>query len=279
MIGEVDFMGRFDGLLLCTDLDDTLLTTDKRISHGNRRAIEHFKAEGGLFAFTTGRCIAGAKLLLNHIKPNVPMICFNGAGIYDFENDKMLYLNKLNDNAKRAVEFIYNKFPYAAIDVCTARESVFCRTSKRLEMHKKYENLPDNYGDYRDISDDWVKVIFMVEEEQVDTIRQAFAESEFAEEFEFMQSSPWYYELLPKGSNKGTGLLELAKLLNIPVEKTIGIGDNYNDIPLITRAGAGVAVANAVKPALEAADYITVDNNSDALKAVIEAIEKGIISI
>ena len=46
-------MGKFDGILLCTDLDDTLLTTDKRVSDENSKAIEYFKSEGGLFTFAT----------------------------------------------------------------------------------------------------------------------------------------------------------------------------------------------------------------------------------
>ena len=54
-------MGKFDGILLCTDLDDTLLTTDKRVSDENSKAIEYFKSEGGLFTFATGRVPQGAK--------------------------------------------------------------------------------------------------------------------------------------------------------------------------------------------------------------------------
>ena len=57
-------MGKFDGILLCTDLDDTLLTTDKRVSDENSKAIEYFKSEGGLFTFATGRVPQGAKLML-----------------------------------------------------------------------------------------------------------------------------------------------------------------------------------------------------------------------
>ena len=76
-------MGKFDGILLCTDLDDTLLTTDKRVSDENSKAIEYFKSEGGLFTFATGRVPQGAKLMLNYVHPNAPMVCFNGAAIYE----------------------------------------------------------------------------------------------------------------------------------------------------------------------------------------------------
>lgn len=272
-------MGKFDGILLCTDLDGTLLTSDNKISHGNKRAIEYFKSEGGFFTFTTGRCIHGATILLDYIKPNVPMVCFNGGGVYDFENDKVLHLDKLGSKARRAVEFVYKNFPYVAIDINTERDNFYCRSNKWLEEYKQILHFPDNYIELSDMPDNWVKVIFMLDPDKIETFGKALAESEFADEFEFVQSYQAYYELLPKNTCKGSGLLNLAKILNVPQSKTIGIGDNYNDISLISQSGTGIAVANAVRPALEAADYITVDNDSDALKAVIEAIENGIITI
>ena len=268
-------MGKFEGILLCSDLDDTLLTSDKRISDKNKKAIEYFMREGGLFTFATGRVVEGARLMLKYIQPNVPMICFNGAGIYDFMNEKLLYLKTLDKEAVKAVEYMYKKAPHAAIDVCTATESFFCRTNPILERHKFLENLPDNYIDYTDIKDDWVKVIFMTEEHQVQNVKKIIAESEFADRFDFMQSSPWYYEMLPKNSGKGSGLLKLSEILGIPIEKTIGVGDNHNDITLVREAGLGIAVANAADEVKQVADIITVDNNSDAISSIIESIERN----
>ena len=53
-------MGKFDGMLICTDLDGTLLEKNRSISEENHNAIEYFKSEGGIFTFITGRmpCIA-----------------------------------------------------------------------------------------------------------------------------------------------------------------------------------------------------------------------------
>ena len=48
-------MGKFDGYLICTDLDGTLYRNDKTVSAENREAIEYFKREGGYFTFVTGR--------------------------------------------------------------------------------------------------------------------------------------------------------------------------------------------------------------------------------
>ena len=48
-------MKKFSGILICTDLDGTLLREDKTISDENMEAINYFMAEGGLFTFVTGR--------------------------------------------------------------------------------------------------------------------------------------------------------------------------------------------------------------------------------
>ena len=48
-------MAKFDGILICTDLDGTLLKKDKTVSRENLDAIEYFKANGGYFTYVTGR--------------------------------------------------------------------------------------------------------------------------------------------------------------------------------------------------------------------------------
>ena len=61
-------MKKFDGIMICTDLDGTLLQSDKTISEENTRAIEYFKSEGGRFTFITGRMHYFANEMYNAIK-------------------------------------------------------------------------------------------------------------------------------------------------------------------------------------------------------------------
>lgn len=269
-------MAKFDGYLFCTDLDDTLLTTDKRISKENLEAIKFFTDNGGLFTFATGRVPLGASLMLKYFTPNAPIVCFNGGAIYDFASKKFLWRAKMGSRAQEAVDFVAKAFPSVGIEVCTADSVYFCKVTRRTEIHKQHEKFPDNYADSHSIQEPWQKVIFMVEEDEIDTIRKIIAESEFADEFSYVRSSPWYYELLPKGANKGSGMLRLAKMLNIDPKKTIGMGDNENDVTLVLNAGLGVAVANAAESVKNAADMVTVDNNSHAARAVIEELFKAL---
>lgn len=273
-------MGKFEGILICSDLDDTLLTTDKKVSDENIQSIEYFKSEGGLFTFATGRVPIGAEIMLEHITPNAPMVCFNGGAVYDFNLRKTLWSRSLDKNAVQAVEYINKMFDFVGIEICTETKIYFSKTNKIVKEHQAAENLPDNPLDYHYVSDDWKKVLFMSESEQIPLIRKAISDSPFADKYTFVQSSPWYYELLPKNSNKGEGLIKLASLLNIDQSMTIGIGDNENDLMLVKMAGKGIAVANAIEELRIAADYVTsADNNSSAIAEVIAAIESGYIKL
>lgn len=267
---------KFDGILLCSDLDDTLLTTgDKRLTEENRRAIEYFMSEGGYFTFATGRVPMGARLILDIITPNAPMICFNGGAVYDFVNDEILWGVQLDKTAIRVMEYVEERFPDVGIEVCTDNNIYFCKENRIAEMHRFHENLPHNSLDYHNIFAPWKKVIFLSEKDKMPLLRKDLTHSPYAQRFDFVQSSPNYYELLPKGVSKGAALLQLADILGVDRKKTIGIGDNYNDIGMIENAGIGVAVANAVPEAREAADFITVDNDSNAIAAVISSLELG----
>lgn len=272
-------MGKFDGILLCSDLDDTLLTTDKQISKANSKSIEHFKSEGGLFTFATGRVPHGAKLMLEYVHPNAPMVCFNGGAIYDFRNDKLLWSRSLDAEAIKVVEYIDKTFKYAGIEICTADKIYFSKTNRIVKEHQIFEKLPDNSLDYHEVKEDWKKVIFMVETDDMQELRDAIANSEFSDKYTFVQSSPWYYELLPLNASKGEGLLQLADLLGIEKSHTVAVGDNENDLMMVKMAGTGIAVANAIASVKEAADYLTVDNNSSAIAAVISDIESGKIKL
>lgn len=268
-------MGKFDGILICTDLDDTLLTADKRVSEENAEAINYFMGEGGYFTFATGRMPQGARLMLKFIQPNAPIICSNGTAIYDFKQEKFLWMRKLEPDAFKVVEYVIKKVPQCGVVVGCENGVYFPRVNRVTEEHKFLENFPDNYVALNDIKEQWLKVIFMTESEDVVLLKQAVNESGWADAFEFMQSSPWYYEMLPKNSTKGSAVPRLAEILNIERKNTIGMGDNDNDMTLITNSGIGIAVANAIEPIKAAADYITVDNESHALASVIYDLDSG----
>lgn len=271
-------MGKFDGYLICTDLDGTLLTDDKRVSEENIEAIDYFVSEGGLFTFATGRVPGGVMGTLEYVVPNAPIVTFNGGSIYDYSKEDFLWSSFLPPEAIEVVESIDRECPYAGIAVATAKTLNYCKINDRVLEHSRYENIPVNKTDYKNVSEPWQKVLFIMEKEYIEEIKNFVKEKGFDEKFTFVQSATHYYELLPFGMTKGAGILKLAEILGIEHKKLIAIGDNDNDIDMIKKAGIGIAVANAADSVKENADWITVDNNSNAIAKVIERLETEIIN-
>ena len=97
-------MGKYDGVLICSDLDGTICNSKGEISKENIDAINYFIENGGRFSLSTGRSPQYVKKL---IYCNAPVIALNGAMIYDILNEKMLYHNPMDfDKISSIKEFV-----------------------------------------------------------------------------------------------------------------------------------------------------------------------------
>ena len=81
--------GKFDGILLATDIDGTLANFNE-IPQRNIEAIQHFVKEGGMFTVCTGRGYAMTCDIVSQVPVNVPGICVNGMQLYDFQQRKVI---------------------------------------------------------------------------------------------------------------------------------------------------------------------------------------------
>lgn len=272
-------MKKFDGILFVSDLDDTLLTDDKKISAENRKAIEYFESEGGKFSFITGRIPLGAKPILDQLTPNIPFGCINGGGIYDTFEKEYVWKLTLDKNYMELLDYVRNEFPTVGIEVCTFDGSYFCHKNELIEVHRIIEQFPDRRCHYNDITEPVAKVLLVDEEELIPSLMEGLSKQNISSRFDFVRSTSQYYEIVPKGASKGNALLKLADILDINPAKTISIGDNDNDVSMLKAAKLGFAVSNASHNAKTCADYITVSNNEHAIAKVIEDLDNKKIEI
>ena len=84
-------------------------------------------------------------------------------------------------------------------------------------------------------------------------------------------SSRYYLEVVPPGMHKGGAVREMCRILGVPLENTVAVGDEANDVTMIQTAGVGAAMRNAIPEAKDAAAYVTErDNNHNGVAEVIE---------
>ena len=118
-------MGRFDGVLLASDFDNTLIYTEEALRSGvpvpplsdeNREALEWFMAEGGRFAIATGRALAAFMKYADKVPMNAPGVVCNGAALYDFAKGEYLEMAMLDGNVRERGQTVLEKFPTAAVE-------------------------------------------------------------------------------------------------------------------------------------------------------------------
>ena len=83
---------------------------------------------------------------------------------------------------------------------------------------------------------------------------------------------PTYVEIIQKTLGKGNALRETLKMLDIPIERSVAIGDSMNDFDMLKAAGISVAMGNAPDKIKEIADIVTKDVDSAGVSDALTRI-------
>ena len=113
------------------------------------------------------------------------------------------------------------------------------------------------------------KVLAMVEPTEAGYIMRELEKERFVG-CGVTKSSDFLVEVVNASYSKGTAVEFLAKHFNVPIEKTIAVGDQQNDIPMIIKAGLGIAVKNADEELKKQALVFDYTNEEDAIAKIIE---------
>ena len=273
-------MGKFDGILICTDLDGTLLRSDKTISRENLEAIEHFKSEGGYFTFITGRMPYFVGDMLEKARPNAPFGCINGGGLYDPWEKRYIWNMPLRRDVMELVSYVDERVEDIGIQVNCFDKLYFSRENETMVWFRRLTGVPNLVAHYNDVDEPVAKIVFGdMREDRLMRVKELLDSHPRRDDFDYIRSEKSLYEILPKGISKGAVLPRLAEHLGIDMSRTIAVGDYDNDVSMLRAAGVGIAVANATPAARAAADLLTVSNEEHAIAKIISDIESGNIKI
>ena len=87
----------------------------------------------------------------------------------------------------------------------------------------------------------------------------------YFERFNIYKSQSHILEILPKDIDKGSAMRVVGDRLGLSKQQIMGIGDQENDLTLVTHAGFGVAMENAIHIVKEAADFVTKSNDESGV--------------
>lgn len=264
----------FCGKLLVCDMDGTLLNQENLVSKENKDAIEYFVRGGGKFSLATGRSANGIKEYVNSLPVNVPVILMNGAQIYDFQQDRVIWKSGLEEDIDSVLKNLINEFPGLGIEVFNDNGVQILRKNDVTEWHRHKESIMPGVFGFEDIPKPWYKIVLAWDNSSLKRVEEFLrgktgtSRSVFAEEV--------FLDLLNHKTSKGAALKHLAGLLEIPSDHVIAMGDNLNDLEMIEFAGTGVAVENANHMLKKSAQLCTVSHNSHAVAHVVRYIENNV---
>jgi len=260
--------------LVVADLDGTLLNDRTEITGRALRAIAAFHEAGGYFTYATGRTDESAKMFAEQAGVKAPGISFNGGKIVSIPDGRVIYETFLDAGcAKAAFKALreYKKDVVVYMDTCRfvgEYTDVVDRYLDRVRLSAQVVGDID-----RAIGDGaGLKKMIVIDPKHESDLIISTAKPLFGEKYNFVMSSPEFYEFLPPGTSKGAALKILAGYLGIGLDETAAIGDHLNDVSMIAAAGLGVAVANAAPEALAAARYITASNDDDGVAELLEKL-------
>ena len=255
--------------LAAIDLDGTLLRSDGTISQRSRDAIRAVRAAGIVVVIVTARGPASVTDLARDAGIGGSAICSNGGLIVDLATGMILRERLLEtETAVRLVHALRERLPgivFAVEHEAFAHEPGFAAWGWEPPAGTRVANALEL------LEDPATKLILRHTDHEVEVIA-AVARDVVGDALTVVQSGGEAVEVTAVGVNKAAGLAEVAAEHGIDQADVIAFGDYPNDVPMLSWAGRGVAVANAHAEVLAVADEVTASNDDDGVAIVLERL-------
>lgn len=258
--------------LLAMDLDGTAVKDDYSMSLSSVEAIKKAQDNGHIVAYVSGRRDVDM-LTLGDEKWCVDYQILNNGGKIIRCKDKKIIMNQTIDEetSKKLITFALGN--NLQLHICNG---MIWQVTKMTDGTMNYAKIVGVIPEVVDSLDkiDYSAIEGFMATSDLDPIGKYIDEN--LENLCYSHSEPGTIDIMRKDVSKWNGVKALADILGIDYKDTITVGNYYNDIDMLKKAGIGIAVENSVQDAKDAADYVTKeDNNHDAVKEIVDLMVKG----
>lgn len=256
-------MGKFDGILICSDWDGTLFTGEC-VPEESVRAIKYFQDNGGKFTLCSGRPPFYIKEMLEHVHPNTYTLALNGTVICDMDTGEIIRESFIDEDAYRIAEQMMS---------CGLRIHPMVACMK--EMDDYYRESPEQFrADMPRLKGMHVYklAVTCVDSADGDKLME-FASTLDTGKYSIRRSGKGYAEIILTKHSKGYAARELKEIIGARL--LVCMGDYENDIPMFELADVSYAVGNAIPELKKIATHvIDATVHECAVARIIEDIER-----
>jgi Cof subfamily protein (haloacid dehalogenase superfamily) len=252
--------------ILVTDLDETLLHTDKSVSEDTLFALKKAREAGIKIVIATARPVRSIRPYLTRISCDA-VICHNGAVILiDGEIIARRFSVPIGE-AEHILHILAEKYPFKKLSV-EIEDKIYANFDTAAVWGKtqtEYDILKNSTvkTDFTDLpKQDADKVLIELKnDDEHQEILDLLSPGLYTQ----LSDNRTLCQIMNINAKKIKAIQYLSDLWDVSVNDIAAFGDDYNDIEMLTGCGIGVAVNNANDEIKDAADAVTLSNNDDGV--------------
>ncbi len=231
--------------LIITDIDGTILHNGE-VSEATVQTVNQLREAGHYYTVATGRHFLAIGNLSKRLKIDIPVICGNGTHILDLKDHTVIQALTIPTENVKKIHEICNKHSALYAVYCT---EIIRATKDALnaiwgELRKSKSSKAVSSEELTTYTDNVIKIL-VIENDSVK--RQKIRDDVLSlDNMHVAASGESFLDITIKNSDKGVAIKKLAEHLKIPMEDVVAFGDQENDLQMLSAAGVGVAMGNAV---------------------------------
>lgn len=261
-------------LVVC-DVDGTLVDEDKQLTPATIAAVKRLRDAGFGFTIISARPVSGLRWIADALALDGQMGAFNGGTL--FRRDGSIERRAtVNEDVARGVfelarDVAVDRWVFAD-DVWYASTDQGAHVPSERRASSQSPVVRDDFDALLDRAD---KITFVSDDPALLDALRVKALARFGGQATIAQSQTYYLDITATIANKGDGITALAKALGVPLDRTIAIGDQANDVPMFERAGRAIAMGNATDAVKAKAADVTTGNDRDGVAHAIDSLILG----
>jgi Cof subfamily protein (haloacid dehalogenase superfamily) len=250
--------------ILSFDLDGTLLTDDKKITERTIETLLMCKREGKILAFNSGRPTQFIYSVLPEVFHEDIVISSNGAMVY--KNKELVHKNLIDkDTVWDIIQMVETVFQNMFFIVEQDNRSLTGSKDKEYNREMFCEYHEFNKEDILDSP----KLLLKTKDLDyfdLNILNRLIPEScrlIFTDNMDFAQ-------VVHQDTNKLYGIKKILEMGKMDLGNLVAFGDDLNDTEIISWAGYGVAMGNAVDEIKFMSSYIADTNEEEGVAKFLE---------
>jgi Cof subfamily protein (haloacid dehalogenase superfamily) len=275
--------------LLALDIDGTLLDSSGQVPAANRAAVQRAIDAGIDIALATGRRYEFARPIFEQLPAPLTLILSNGAIVKTRDGRTLTRRLLPRDTARAILERTPDHRGSAAVIFDRPRDGQVVFQTIDWEHPRQRRFLEANRPFVAEVSpleaaltEDPVQVMFTG---PCETMRELFARLLWQSSAggngyavaltEYRHTDFSLVDIVQAGCSKGSTLQDLARQRGISAAEVMAIGDNLNDLEMLTFAGQPVVMGNAVEDLKTRGWPVTGTNDEAGAAQAIETFVFG----